>query len=135
MAGHKLLPQAGRKTMVVISDGVDHGSRVNLETASRSAQMADAVVYAIHYEDKEGGGEGVLRKLSRPTGGRIFQVGEGMPLERIFGVIGEEMRSQYGIGFRPSHGGNDGRFHRLEVKALAPGLTVQARTGYYAVGK
>ena len=134
VALHKLRPQAGRKTMVVISDGVDHGSRVDLEAAGRAAQQADAVVYAIHYEDKEGGGRGVLRQLSRSTGGRAFQVTETAPLEQIFDTIREEMRSQYAIGYRPPDAA-DGSFHRLEVKALRPGLTVQSRTGYYAVRK
>jgi VWFA-related protein len=135
VAHHKLRPQAGRKTMIVISDGVDHGSRVDLEAASRSAQEADAVVYAIHYEDREGGGHGALRKLSRQTGGRAFKVTPELPLEHIFDTIREEMRSQYAIGYRPPDESADGRFRRLEVKTLTPGLNVQARTGYYAAGR
>ena len=135
VALHKLRPQAGRKTMVVISDGVDHGSRVDLEAASRAAQEADAVVYSIHYEDREDSGRGVLRKLSRSTGGSAFHVSGKVPLEQVFDTIREEMRSQYAIGYRPPDATADGSFHRMEVRAVRPGLTVQARTGYYAARK
>lgn len=136
----KLRTQPGRKTMVLISDGLDHGSRVDLEAASRTAQEADAVVYSIHYQDSwatshEGSGQRVLQKLSRPTGGQSFHVTGTLPLEQVFDTIREEMRSQYAIGYRPPNPAGDGTFHRLEVKTARRGLTVQARTGYYAARK
>lgn len=136
VARTKLRPQPGRKTMIVISDGLDHGSQADLETSARAAQQADTVVYGIHYQDHtatrlEGGGHRVLQKLSRPTGGRSFRVSGKLTLEQVFDAIREEMRSQYAIGYRPPSPA-DGRFHRLEVKTTKPGLTVQAREGYYA---
>ncbi len=42
------------------------------------------------------------------------------------------MRNQYAIGYALPEGSGKGDFHKLEVKPLKPGLTVQARNGYYA---
>jgi Ca-activated chloride channel family protein len=139
VATHKLKKQTGRKTMVVITDGHDNGSLVNLDTANKAAQEADAVIYAIHYEDAsqfrhgEATGMAALEKLSEPTGGRAFDVSDKLPLEKIFDTIGEEMRSQYGLGYRPSNEALDGTFRRLEVKTSKSGLQIRTRSGYYAI--
>jgi VWFA-related protein len=138
VARDKLTKQPGRKTMVLITDGEDNGSIVNLETARKAAQQSDAVVYGIHYEDgsrsSQHGSSGIaaLEKLSAPTGGRTFHVSKKTPLEAIFAMIQEEMRSQYGLGYKSTNPATDGGFRRLEVKSSRPGLKVQARAGYYA---
>jgi len=50
--------QQGRKAMIVLSDGVDHGSRVTLNEAIESAQKADTLVYAIRFADTQSYGNG-----------------------------------------------------------------------------
>lgn len=49
--------QQGRKAIIVLSDGVDRGSKESLETAIETAQKADTAVYSILYKDDEGSGE------------------------------------------------------------------------------
>jgi VWFA-related protein len=49
--------QQGRKALIVLSDGVDRGSKESLETAVATAQKADTAVYSILYKDDEGNGE------------------------------------------------------------------------------
>jgi VWFA-related protein len=48
--------QQGRKALIVLTDGVDHGSKESLETAIESAQRADTLVYSILFSGDEGGG-------------------------------------------------------------------------------
>src|SRR3954468_2713389 len=48
--------QKGRKAVVVLTDGVDHGSKMSLERAIESAQRADTMVYSIYFAGSEGGG-------------------------------------------------------------------------------
>lgn len=48
-------PLQGRKAVVVLTDGVDHGSKESLETAIESAQRADTLVYSILFAGEEGG--------------------------------------------------------------------------------
>lgn len=45
--------QQGRKALIILSDGVDSGSKLGLETAIESAQKSDTVVYAILFKDDE----------------------------------------------------------------------------------
>jgi VWFA-related protein len=135
-ANERLKSEAGRKVIVVITDGVDTGSRKNREQAIREAQLADTVVYSIYYADTAmfgGGGEGELKKLSDETGGRVLKVDRKNTLDDIFKEIQEEMRSQYAIAYSPTNPKKDGSFRKLEFKMANKDYKVQARKGYYAV--
>jgi len=45
--------QKGRKALIILSDGVDTGSKVSLNRAIESAQRANTLVYSILYADPE----------------------------------------------------------------------------------
>ena len=50
--------QSGRKALIVLSDGVDTGSKLPLTTAIESAQRADTLAYSILFADPQGYGMG-----------------------------------------------------------------------------
>jgi VWFA-related protein len=135
-AKEKLKNVAGRKAMVIISDGLDNGSSIKLDAAIAAVQATNTVVYSICYESGQGVlfGCSYLKNLSEATGGRMFQVGKKLSLKEVFQIIQDEMRSQYALGFVPSNRAHDGKFRKLEVKLAPKGLRVQTRRGYYAVG-
>ena len=146
LAAHeKLRTEVGRKVVVVITDGVDQGSRLTLNQAVESAQKADAVIYSIDYSDPRaygggygmvfggGGGEGYLRKMSDETGGRVYKVDRKHSLEEIFKELQDEMRSQYAIGYTPANDSKDGSYRKLDIKLSNKDLKAQARKGYYAI--
>ncbi|PWU03802.1 MAG: VWA domain-containing protein [Terriglobia bacterium] len=141
-ATEKLRGEVGRKVIVLITDGVDQGSRMTRNQAIEAAQKADAVIYSIDYQDPSaygpfgfggGGGEGELRKMSDETGGRVFKVDRKHPLDEAFRELQDEMRSQYSIGYTPSNSVKDGSYRRLEIRLANKDLKAQARKGYYAV--
>jgi VWFA-related protein len=140
-ANDKLRGEVGRKVIVVITDGVDEGSRVTMNSAIEAAQKADAVIYSIDYQDSAfygpfgggGGGSGVLHKMSDETGGRVYKVDRKHTLEQVFQELQEEMRSQYSIGYTPTNDRKDGSYRRLDVKLSNKDLKAQARKGYYAI--
>jgi VWFA-related protein len=131
-AMNKLKGVAGRKAMVIISDGIDIGSRTSLEIAVRQAQTADTIVYTICYPNEHESGCGYLQNLAEPTGGRMFDLRGKAPLAEIFRVIQDELRSQYSLGFLPGDYAADGSFHKLQIHLRRKGLRVMARKGYYA---
>ena len=46
--------QQGRKALVVLTDGVDRGSKESLNGAIEAAQRADTIVYTIYYKGEQG---------------------------------------------------------------------------------
>jgi VWFA-related protein len=140
-ANEKLRTEVGRKVIVVITDGVDEGSRLTNEQGIEAAQKADAVIYSILYADPRfrgpfgnfGGGESALHKMSDATGGRVFRVDRNHSLDQIFRDLQEEMRSQYSIGYTPVNDTKDGSYRKLDVRLSNKDLKAQARKGYYAI--
>src|ERR1035438_9188024 len=139
-ADEKLKGEVGRKVIVVITGGVDEGSRLTRNQAIEAAQKSDAVIYSIDYSDPRayfgfggGGGEAELRKMSDETGGRGYKVDRKHTLEDVFKELQDEMRSQYSIGFTPTNEVKDGGYRHLEVRLGNKDLKAQARKGYYAI--
>jgi VWFA-related protein len=140
-ADEKLKGEVGRKVIVVITDGVDQGSRMTRNQAIEAAQKSDAVIYSIDYSDPSaygpfgggGGGEGELRKMSDETGGRVYKVDRRHSLEQVFKELQDEMRSQYSIAYTPTNEVKDGGYRHLEVRLANKELKAQARKGYYAI--
>jgi VWFA-related protein len=174
-----LKQQQGRKAVVVLTDGVDRGSKETLNGAIEAAQRADTVVYAIYYKGEEshsngggfpggghhggmgypgggypgggggypGGGRGgqrpqsqeshvdgkkILEQICGQTGGRVFEVTKKETADQIYNTIGEEMRSQYMLGYTPDKQSTDSGYHKIVLTATKKDLTVQTRDGYYA---
>lgn len=136
----RLEKEQGRKAMVLLTDGDDHGSRQSLADAAHAAQKADVVVYAVFYSADSGtsrsgmlfssGARGVLEKLAEDSGGQVFDVGRKTSLRDIFARIEEDMRLEYLLGFRPGEG-KPGKYHKLELKTKDGKLSVDTRKGYY----
>jgi VWFA-related protein len=139
-ATDRLSHEVDRKAVVLITDGVDQGSRLKIEEAIKSAQKADTVIYGIYYVDPSAYGYGyfggvsdsALKKMSEETGGHVFHVDRKHPLPAVFKELQDEMRSQYAIGYTPTNDKQDGSFRRIELRTKDRNLKVQARKGYFA---
>ncbi|HXB75307.1 MAG TPA: VWA domain-containing protein [Candidatus Acidoferrales bacterium] len=141
-ATDKLRSEVGRKVIVVITDGVDQGSRLTRNQAIEAAQKADAVIYSIDYSDPGaygpfgfggGGGEAELRKMSDETGGHVYKVDRRHTLDDVFKELQDEMRSQYAIGYTPTNEVKDGAYRHVDVRVANKDQKAQARKGYYAM--
>ncbi|MGB8522461.1 MAG: VWA domain-containing protein [Candidatus Acidiferrales bacterium] len=59
LASNELMKkQQGRKALIILSDGVDRGSKETLQNSIETAQRADTLVYSILFADKEEYGNG-----------------------------------------------------------------------------
>jgi len=152
--------QQGRKAIVVLTDGVDHGSKETLRDAIETAQRADTLVYSILFADKDaygnGGGYGaghmggmgggghrrypqesrpdgkkILQQLSKETGGRFFEVTKKETIDQIYAEIDEELRNQYALGYTPEKADADVGYHKIELTTKQKDAVVQTREGFY----
>jgi VWFA-related protein len=148
--------QHGRKALILLTDGVDNGSKVTLDRGIEAAQRADTLVYSILFADEEGsgfsqglggmgrrGGMGrgggydrpdgkkVLERLARETGGGFFQVSKKRPIDDIYKQIQEELRSQYNLGYTPEPASANAYFHKIALTTTRKEVVLQAREGYY----
>jgi VWFA-related protein len=142
LAAHdKLRQEAGRKILVLLTDGGEQGSEETLKSATEAAQKANAIIYVILIADRgfySGGGFGIytgdrdMERLATDTGGRVINVGNnGKKLEEAFDQIQDELRTQYLASYTPINLKADGTFRNLNI-TCQPGQKVQARKGYYA---
>jgi VWFA-related protein len=160
--------QQGRKALIILSDGVDRGSKESLESAIGAAQRGDTVVYSIFFADnhqEEGGGFGrlgggwpgggsggggrrgggrrspqearpdgkrILERISKETGGRLYEVSKKETVDQIYASIAEELRTQYSLGYTPDKANDAAGYHKISLTAKEKNLAVQTRDGYYA---
>ena len=124
--------QVGRKAMVILTDGVDEGSRLKLKDAIEAAQKADTICYVLVISDPQyGSNMGDMHQLAEQTGGRAIAVNRPDKIGDAFAQIASELRSEYSLGYSPENSNHDGTFRKLEVKSKS-GYKIQARKGYYA---
>jgi VWFA-related protein len=147
--------QTGRKAVIVLTDGVDNGSKVSLSTGIESAQRADTLAYSILFADPEGyggmgggmgrhgggrypGGQGsradgkpVLQRLSRETGGGFFEVSKKETIEKIYDQIEEELRNQYSLGYTSDQADAGAGYRKIRLTTRKTDQIVQTRDGYY----
>jgi VWFA-related protein len=146
----KLRNVAGRRVIVIITDGDDTFSRAKLEDAIDIAQRTETTIFGIStkagflgsvpgveagtVKDK---GDKYLTRLCEETGGEAFFTGDMLALERAFLRISQELRSQYLITYRPANQNYDGRERKIEVRFTDTSKTdkykLRTKTSYRAV--
>jgi Ca-activated chloride channel family protein len=139
LVGHAVQGREGRRVMVIVSDGGDTTSFYKFQDAMDAAQKADALVYPIivvPIENDAGrniGGEHALMQFASNTGGRVFYPSDAAGLDRAFGEILLDLRTQYMLGYYPKNLPKDAeRFHKVAVHVKRPDLRVSTRSGYYS---
>ncbi|MGB6942052.1 MAG: VWA domain-containing protein, partial [Bryobacteraceae bacterium] len=131
--------QSGRKALILLTDGVDNGSKVGLSRAIESAQRSDTLVYSILFADRGAydgvfasmAGKKALERMSRETGGRLYEVSDRKSISAIYAQLEEELRDLYSIGYTPDKAGGEPGYRKIHLAAKRTGLQVETRDGYY----
>ncbi len=127
-----------RQAIVVFSDGEDTSSLVSFDEVLDLAKRSETSIYTIALRGAESQSKGfreaefVLRQLAQETGGRSFFPLKVDDLNGVYAQIGDELASQYTLGFTSKNQRRDGAWRSLVVQVLKPNLTPRTKRGYYA---
>ena len=95
--------QQGRKSLILLTDGVAYKDPTSIGTAIEFAQGADSIIYAIRFSNPVGfrgpvrtaimasfkeRGKEALERMARETGGVAYEVSKNQSIEQIYSQIG-----------------------------------------------
>ncbi len=127
-----------KRALLIITDGEDTSSRMDLEVLVRKLQSTDVIIYGIGIlteEERRAArrAERHLRSITRPTGGPAYfplTFDEVVPLAKR---IAEDIRNQYILEYtRPPNKPSGYRRIRIELKGKARSNKARYRPGYFA---
>jgi len=133
-----------KQVLILITDGEDNASTLNLEQTIRRVQaLSGPVIYSIgllfgdemsHSEVRHA--RRALEMMSTETGGIAFFPKSIEQIDQIAAEVARDIRNQYTLGYRSTKPTTEPGFRRVQVTADAKGtgkLTVRTRTGYFPV--
>jgi len=130
-----------KQALLIITDGADNASRLDLEQAIRRVQnLAGPVVYSIGLLFDTDPAEAAkardaLETLSRETGGIAYFPRSLQDVDQIASDVASDIRHQYTVDYHSSKPMSLGGYRVVRVEASAPGhrkLIVRTKRGYYA---
>lgn len=145
----------GKKTIVLLSSGVDTSPAANWQIIQQKIKTSDVRILVVSVagdlrkptkgrklspderEDRKyvkevfTEADESLRQLSEATGGRVYFPRNTKELVRTYGEITQLVRHEYSLEFAPPS--LDGRVHSLNVKAKHSWYRVEYRQAYLAL--
>ncbi|HEX8748631.1 MAG TPA: VWA domain-containing protein, partial [Pyrinomonadaceae bacterium] len=97
-----------KRVVVIISDGVDRGSKTKFDEILSDLQLQDITVFAVQAPDRTGGAlrrdmpkpKDVVKKLAEETGGRVFPINE--PQVAAKAICDELRKNRYILAYAPT---------------------------------
>jgi Ca-activated chloride channel homolog len=128
----QLTRQAGRRVLVVFSDGDDRNSHATIDAVEQAVRASDATLFMVAL------GRGVrndalksgIERLVDLSGGRALFVDRVDRLDEPFAEIIEELANQYLIGYESTNAKADDNWRTIKVELPNHRYTVRSRQGY-----
>ncbi len=145
---NRLQPRLGRRVVVLLSDGLDVSSFLDMEQVLARARRSQAMIYWLRLDDSatatgapqyvsiwRGASDNqrqytLLEQAVTESGGRILKIRELADIDGAFRQVIDELRQQYVLGFQPREARGDGRWHQLRVKVRGGEFAVRTRAGF-----
>jgi len=138
LANHAKHP---KQVLLVITDGADNASRLDMEQAIRRVQnLGGPVVYSIGLlfgieKEESQRARIALEVMSQETGGIAYFPNSLQEVDSIATEVARDIRNQYTIGYHSTKPASLGGYRVVQVEARASHhgkLIVRTRKGYYA---
>ena len=145
VALRQLESRQGRRVVVLLSDGLDIHSALDIDQVHWAMRRSDSVVYWIELravrsdervrspwrtDEQHDAERAGLRRLVAESGGRVVPIGRIEEAGAAFGSILAELRSQVVLGYYPTGDRDDGAWHAVSVRVDRPGVRARTRRGY-----
>jgi VWFA-related protein len=130
----------GRTILLLYTDGGDTRSTLAFGDVMTLVRSSDVTIYSIgflmHQSDRSRLEQRArLQQISEATGGQAFFPIVMKDVEAAYEKVAAQVRAQYGLGYVSSNTTQDGRWRKVEIKILRPGLRnprIYTRKGYFA---
>ncbi len=135
----------GRRVVILLSDGRDIHSVLDMEQTRAAVRRSQAMIFWVrltthgqggpistNYRDRDQGRRQLelLRKTVRESGGRTLTSRDGSAIEAALAEILDELREQYVVGYYPDPRLDDGRWRSVAVQLRGSGMKVRTAAGY-----
>lgn len=145
-----------KKAVLLVTDGEDTTSLTRFDQTLENIREADMLVYSVGIKGAPGFDMGtdsvsgnssssasnsttvdmkVLNRFGEASGGRAWEISEaafGKNLDAVLETVAAELRSQYSIGYYPTHPVNDGKWHSVRIRMKNRDYSARARKEYLA---
>lgn len=134
-----------RQALVLLSDGDDTTSLVAYDDVMELARQTGISIYTIMLRSSQSESdiarrnpqasksEFGMKALAQETGGRSFLALQINDLAGVYKTIGQELASQYAIGYMPTNQRRDGAYRRVSVRIVdRANAQPRTRAGYLA---
>jgi Ca-activated chloride channel homolog len=135
-----------RRALIVMSDGDERDSTIRSGDLIDNLRELDLQIYLVGFPEGAIDSDGIfmeassrkaknlMKKLAEESGGQAFFPHSLDEINLIADKIGNELRSQYMIGYYPNNDRSDERWHKLQVKLTDKKrkYSVRTRSGYYS---
>jgi len=135
--------QAGRKIMLLYTDGGDTRSALRFTELLDLLKASDATVYVIgqlehQTQSSRSTQRLILQQIAEATGGQAFFPQSVKNLDSVYEKVIAEIRAQYTLGYLSTNPAFDGSWRKVEVKIVrkeSRDYRLRSRKGYYALYK
>ncbi len=138
-----------RRAIILVSDNeATMRGFASQDRVIRQALENEVVVYSVKTPGQPGGvlfnlgtklsGVGSVNKITRETGGEVFDVRQEGSIEAAMAAVVGRLRTRYTLGYQSSNQSSDGRYRSINVRLTTRygqperDYSIHARQGYYA---
>lgn len=138
-ASRYLRPYAGRRVLVIVSDGIETMRENDFELTLKEAVANDCQIFVVQTGLHDGANlraltaERRMEQFASQTGGAVYIPKTHYDVDSAFQQIAADLAQQYVLSYYPGDERRDGRFHLIDLRVRArKDVRVRARKGYYS---